>query len=119
MGSFFGARSNVDSREFTIVERKVQELERQQNMFKSLKMSPEKAIRFQMENPFAETIIDYYNKGVGGELNRLRKEANEVRRMTELDQATRSDWVKMLVLEQNLVKRRMIDVFNAYGVEAK
>jgi hypothetical protein len=88
-------------------------------MIKSLKMSPEKAMRFEMENPLAETIIDYYNKGVGGELNRLRKEANEVRRMTELSEVARSDWVKMIVLEQNLVKRRMIDVFHAYGIEAR
>ena len=119
LGSFFGARSNVDSREFTVVERKVQELERQYNMFKSLKMSPEKAMRFEMANPMAETVIDYYNKEVGANLNRLRKEANEVRRMTELDQATRSDWLKMIVLEQNLVKRRMIDTFRMYGIEVK
>jgi Large polyvalent protein associated domain 38 len=118
MGSFFGARSNVDSREFTIVERKVQDLERQYKMFESLKMSPEKSIKFQIENPMAETIIDYYNKTVGSELNRLRKEANEVRRMP-ISQSDKSDWLKMIVLEQNLVKRRMIDVFNAYGLDTK
>ena len=118
MGSFFGARSNVDSREFTIVERKVQDLERQYKMFESLKMSPEKSIKFQIENPMAETIIDYYNKTVGSELNRLRKEANEVRRMP-IPQSDKSDWLKMIVLEQNLVKRRMIDVFNAYGLDTK
>jgi len=117
MGSFFGARSNVDSREFTAIERKIQEKERILKMFDTQQMKPEIAARYRAENPLDETIVQMYNSQVGGELNQLRQRANEVRRMSELSQGDRKAWLDTLTLQQNIIKRRMIETFKAYGVE--
>ena len=117
MGSFFGAKSNVDSREFTAIERKIQEKERILKMFDTQQMRPEVAARYRAENPLDATIVEMYNQQVGGELNQLRQKANEVRRMSELSQGDRKAWLDIITLQQNIIKRRMIETFKVYGVE--
>jgi hypothetical protein len=113
-GSFFGAKANVDSMEFTKVENVIKEKERRMKMFES---DPVQYAEYLAANPMDEFVVDAYNNAVNGKLKDLRAEANEYRRMQGLSQKDKSEILKVLTLEQNVVKRNMIDTFKAYGVE--
>ena len=113
-GSFFGARSNVDSREFTKVEQQILDMEKQINQFKT---NPEAYARYTNAYPMNEMIVDMFNKQVNGELKQLRSDAKATRLDTRLPPEVRRDLVKILTLQQNIVKRNMIETYKAYGVE--
>jgi hypothetical protein len=114
IGSFFGAKSNVDSMEFTKVENVIKEKERRMKMFET---DPVQYAEYTAANPMDEYIVEAYNNSVNGKLKDLRAEANEYRRMQGLSQKDKAEILKVLTLEQNIVKRNMIDTFKAYGVE--
>lgn len=115
MGSFFGAKSNFDSREFTAVENKIKDMERKINMFD--KANPLAAAQYDIKNPFDRVLVDMYNKQLNQELNDLRAEAKKIRIMPDLTPDTRAAMLKIVILQQNLAKRQMIEQFKAYGVE--
>jgi hypothetical protein len=115
MGSFFGAKSNFDSREFTAVENKIKDMERKINMFD--KANPVAAAQYDAKHPFDRVLVDMYNKQLNQELNDLRAEAKKIRLMPGLTPDTRSAMLKIVILQQNLAKRQMIEQFKAYGVE--
>ena len=113
-GSFFGARSNVDSREFSKVEQKILDMEKKIKQFDT---DPEMSINYDAKYPLNRIIVEMYNNQINGELKNLRSKAKETRFDTRLPAETRRDLVKMYTLQQNLVKRDMIEKFKAYGVE--
>ncbi len=113
-GSFFGSKANVDSMEFTKVENIIKEKERRMKMFED---NPVKRAEYMVANPMDEYIVEAYNNAVNGTLKDLRAQANEYRRMQGMSQKDKADILKVLTLEQNIVKRNMIDTFKAYGVE--
>lgn len=115
MGSFFGAKSNFDSREFTAVENKIKDMERKINMFD--KANPVAAAQYDAKHPFDRVLVDMYNKQLNQELNDLRAEAKKIRLMPGLTPDTRAAMLKIVILQQNLAKRQMIEQFKAYGVE--
>jgi len=115
MGSFFGAKSNFDSREFTAVENKIKDMERKINMFD--KANPVAAAQYDAKHPFDRVLVDIYNKQLNQELNDLRAEAKKIRLMPDLTPDTRAAMLKLVILQQNLAKRQMIEQFKAYGVE--
>jgi hypothetical protein len=113
-GSFFGSKANVDSMEFTKVENVIKEKERRMKMFET---DPVQYAEYTAANPMDEYIVEAYNNSVNGKLKELRAEANEYRRMQGLSQKDKAEILKVLTLEQNVVKRNMIETFKAYGVE--
>jgi hypothetical protein len=115
MGSFFGAKSNFDSREFTAVENKIKDMERKINMFD--KANPVAAAQYDAKHPFDRVLVDIYNKQLNQELNDLRADAKKIRLMPNLTPDTRAAMLKIVILQQNLAKRQMIEQFKAYGVE--
>ena len=115
MGSFFGAKSNFDSREFTAVENKIKDMERKINMFD--KANPVAAAQYDAKHPFDRVLVDMYNKQLNQELNDLRADAKKIRLMPNLTPDTRAAMLKIVILQQNLAKRQMIEQFKAYGVE--
>ena len=58
-----------------------------------------------------------YNKQLNQELNDLRADAKKIRLMPNLTPDTRAAMLKIVILQQNLAKRQMIEQFKAYGVE--
>ena len=114
MGSFFGARSNVDSREFSKVESKILDMEKKIKMFDT---DPEMSLQYDAKHPLNRMIVDMYNKEINGELKALRSEAKQTRLDTRLPADVRRDLVKIYTLQENVVKRNMIETFKAYGVE--
>ena len=113
LSSFIGSKSNFDSREFSKVESQIKEMERILNMFKE---DPEQEAKYMAKHPFAEILVETYNKNINGELKSIRQELNEYRRMQGLSAKDRKQIIDALTLEQNIIKRGMIEDFKAYGV---
>ena len=111
--SFFGAPSNFDAREFSAVEKQIQEMEKRLKMFKD---DPAMEARYIASNPMAEHLVDVYNKGVNADLKELRTEANEVRAM-QISPKAKEAMLKNIIRAQNLEKRFLIEEFKAYGVK--
>ena len=113
LDSFFGAPSNVDAREFSKVENQIKEKERKLNMFKS---DPMRYAEYVAANPFDETIVQIYNQSVGAGLNKLREQSNMYRKMPDLSPKDRKELVDMIKAQENLYKRHLIGVFEAYNI---
>lgn len=111
--SFFGAPSNFDARQFSTVETQVKEKERKLNMFKS---NPEKYADYTAANPMDEYLVKEFNHLVGGELQKLRKEANDYRKMPDLTPKERKEMIDNIIAMQNMTKQRIIETFKLYDV---
>jgi hypothetical protein len=114
LGSFFGARSNVDSREFSKVENQIKAIERQIKMYDT---KPEKAVEYDTAHPMNRPAVELYNKMVNGELRDLRQEANTIRRDQTMPADVKRELITVLTLQQNIIKRQMIDMFDAYEIK--
>jgi hypothetical protein len=108
---FFGAKSNFDAREFSKVENQIKDKERKLNMFKN---DPERYMDYIAANPFDQGIVDMYNKGVNGDLKKVRELANKYRAMPGLTPKERKELLDNVKEQQNLIKRHLISVFGAY-----
>jgi hypothetical protein len=114
IGSFFGAKANVDSMEFTKVEKAIKEKEKRIKMFE---LDPEQYVKYTSANPMDEYVVEAYNNAVNGKLKDLRAESNVIRKNQALTQKDKTELLKVLTLEQNIIKRNMIDTFKALEVE--
>ena len=114
LGSFFGARSNVDSREFSKVENQIKAIERQIKMYDT---KPEKAVEYDEAHPMNRPAVELYNKMVNGELRDLRQEANTIRQDQTMPADVKRELITVLTLQQNIIKRQMIEMFDAYEIK--
>jgi len=114
-GSFFGAKSNVDSREFGKVEKQILEMEGKLKEFKAA--SPQGYVNYISKNPLAEGIVEAYNKQLNSDLNPLRAQAKLYRNMPDISPAQRDAMIKILTKQENLIKHNMVEEFKAYGVK--
>jgi hypothetical protein len=110
---FFGAKSNFDAREFSKVENQIKDKERKLNMFKN---DPEKYMEYVLKNPFDSGLVEVYNKGVNGDLKKAREIANKYRSMPGLSPKERKELLDNVKEQQNLIKRHLISVFEAYDI---
>ena len=108
---FFGAKSNFDAREFSKAENIIKDKERKLNMFKN---QPERYMDYIAANPYDQGIVDIYNKGVNGDLKKVRELANKYRAMPDLTPKERKELLDNVKEQQNLIKRHLIEVFKAY-----
>jgi len=113
LGSFFGAKSNVDARDFTAVEEKIKEFDERIRTLK--KTSPKAYVEFIVEHPTAEAAVGVYYAQLGS-INAIRKEANDIRLMP-ISQKDRQELLRTNIFRQNIIKHQMIEVFKAYGIE--
>ena len=111
--SFFGAPSNFDARQFSKVENQIKDKERKLNMFKN---DPERYMEYVSANPYDQGIVDMYNKGINGDLKEARTLANKYRSMPGLTAKERKDLLVNIKEQQNLIKRHLISVFEAYDI---
>jgi hypothetical protein len=110
--SFFGSPSNIDSREFSDMEKKIKSLS---TRIKTLEKDPENLAKFLENNPEAPYLVNYYNLVVNGHLKDLRAAANVIRSSRDYSPKERSDALKDIVRMQNLVKRSILN--NVEAVE--
>ena len=111
IGSFIGAAPNVDGREFNSITGQVDKIAARLNMLE--KANPDEYVKYLDKNPLHEEIVDFFNKNIG-ELNKLRKETNEVRIEPGMSPKERTQLIRELNKEQNLIKYDLIQQFKAY-----
>jgi hypothetical protein len=115
IGSFIGAEPNVDGREFASIEKEIKSMEEKMNMLK--KADLDLYDKYLDRHPLHEEIVEFYNKEVGKHLNKLRREANEVRFDQTLDPKERTRLLKENKEEQNIIKFDMVQQFKEYGLK--
>jgi hypothetical protein len=113
-GSFFGSRASYDARQFATVEKEIKQMEKIINDFKT---QPVKYAEYTAKHPLDEAVVEIYNKMINKELNPLRAQDKSIRLDRSLAPVDRKALLEMNQLQENLVKRQMIDVFKTYGVE--
>ena len=113
-GSFFGAKTNVDSREYGKMEVKIKELNQRLTTLEA--DSPELYGEYISKNPLVPKIVDIYQERQG-DLNELRQKATEIRNMRYLSPKDRDSLLKITIMEQNFLKHMMVEDFKAYGLD--
>jgi len=112
LGSFIGAPPNVDTREFSSVEKQIQQMSGTLNMFKA---DPVQYAKYVTDNPFNTSIVKLYDKSIG-DLNKLRSQDKMIR-MADYTPGLRKELLDMNRKQQNMLKHNMIVMFKDYGVE--
>jgi hypothetical protein len=117
--SFVGRKSNYDAREFAQVESKIKDkadaLRSLENLAK-LNGDVAPLRRYMERNPNDKAIIYIYNKQINNRLRDLRSFRNAVQSNTEYTPKQKRDIIDQIDLEQNYIKRGMIETFRQYGV---
>jgi hypothetical protein len=113
IGSFFGSKSNVDSREFTSVETKLKDLS--QRIKTLYDKDPVAYARFTANNPMADAAVGLYNSELIN-INRIRAEANEIR-TSPYSPKLKEQLLRINILQQNMAKHELILTLKAYGIE--
>ena len=114
LDSFIGTKANFDAREWSRVESDLEERSKYVKMLKD--NHPAEYAEYISKNPLDQMLTKMYDHDVNGRLKKLREQANKWRTMEGLDPRTRTALVKNIVLQQNFEKRRLIDLYKAYGV---
>lgn len=112
--SFFGAKSNYDARQYSAIEAKVQDM---QKMINLKDVDPQEYADYISKNPMAEFIVEDFNKGAGGTLKELRKEANDIRRTPGMSPKDRTSVLNNIIQGENIEKRIIIEGIKQYGIE--
>ena len=113
-GSFFGAKTNVDSREYGKMEVKIKEMSQRLTTLEA--DSPEAYGEYISKNPLVPKIVDIYQERQG-DLNELRQKATEIRNIRYLSPKDRDSLLKITIMEQNFLKHMMVEDFKAYGLD--
>jgi hypothetical protein len=113
IGSFIGAETNVDSREYGEMEKKIKNIDKR---LKSLYGdAPTSYNRFVSNNPTYPDIVSIYKAGQG-QLNEVRKQMNEIRGLNNLSPKDRDAILKELQKTQNAIKYGMNRQFKILGL---
>jgi len=114
IGSFIGAETNVDSREYGEMEKKIKNIDvRLKRLYQS---APDAYASFVTKNPTYPFAIEVYKAGQG-ELNEVRKQMNEVRGMDGLSPKEKSNVLEQLQKLQNNIKYGMNLQFKLLGIQ--
>ena len=113
-GSFFGAKTNVDSRRYGKVEEKIKEIDKR--LVSMEKDDPVQHALYVAKNPLYPSVVEAY-QSKQGELNALRQKATEIRTMKYLSPKDRDQILKTITLEQNMLKYQMVEEFKVLGIE--
>jgi len=113
--SFFGRQANFDARQWQRVEDDLKERSARVKMLRE--NNPVEYAKHIAKHPIDPYLSDMYDRDVNGRLRDLRAQANKIRAMSGLEPKTRTELVKNIVLQENLEKRRLINIYSAFGVE--
>ena len=81
------------------------------------KTKPEMAMEYRAAHPFNEDLVEIYNKEINNEIKDLRSEAKKLRQDQDMDPVYKRDMLKIITLQENIAKRRLIDYFEAYDIK--
>ena len=116
IGSFIGAKANVDSREFSSVEKQIKDIKDDLDMFKS---NPKEYAEYIERNPMAPAIVDIYDKAKGKYLDTLNHTKNIYERNPDLSPIERQQLVKPIDEAINNIKYTLVNTFESYGVKPR
>jgi len=116
IGSFIGAKANVDSREFGSVEKQIKDIKDDLDMFKS---NPKEYAEYIERNPMAPAIVDVYDKAKGKYLDKLNHTKNIYERSPDLSPIERQQLVKPIDEAINNIKYTLVNTFESYGVKPR
>jgi hypothetical protein len=111
IGSFVSSESNIDAREFAEYEKDILKKEKIIKGFEE--NNPDRLDDYLDKYPFDDMLVKEYRHGLT-KLNKLRKEANEIRRDYASDPKERNLLIKENKAEQNLYKNDLLDGFKSY-----
>jgi hypothetical protein len=115
LNSFIGSKSNFDARQWSKIE---DDLKERQKIVNALKENnPVRYASYLAAHPLDEMLVEMYNQDVNGHLRDLRAEANQFRAMEGLSTRDKKAIVDAIVLQQNLEKFRLVQLYKAMGVE--
>ena len=112
--SFFGAKSNVDAREFGKMETKIKEIDKRLATLDKDIVNPDVAAAYEDKHPMHRDAVQIYNQHKK-QLDSLRKEANEIRVDQSLEIRERQEMLRDNIILQNLIKREMLDQVKDYN----
>jgi hypothetical protein len=113
--SFVGSKSNFDARQWQKVEDDLKERQKIVNMLKDNK--PVQYAEYLAAHPLDQMLVDMYNQDVNGYLRDLRADANKYRAMDGLSPKDRKAIVDSIVMQQNLEKYRLVQLYKSMGIE--
>jgi hypothetical protein len=117
--SFVGRKGNFDAREFAEVEKKIKDkadtLRALENTAK-LNGDIEPLRRYMERNPNDRAIVYIYNKQINNRIRDLRSFRNAVQSNKNYTPKQKKEVIDQIDLEQNYIKRGMIETFRQYGV---
>jgi hypothetical protein len=108
LASFIGTKSNIDSREFNKAETYIKNLGTRINTLKNQGM----LAQYARKNPEDLALYQMYNQAVNGALRDLRYEAGRIR-ASDLSPKERKAKLDQIIRMQNVVKRQILDAFEA------
>lgn len=111
--SFFGAKSNIESRDFAKVE---QQLREKAATMKALEGRPEALSKRLEKYPMDAVLVQMYNHDVNQGLRTLRSEAARIR-ASDYSEKDKMELLRSNLLMQRLIKRNLLDKYEAYDIK--
>jgi len=118
--SFVGRKGNFDARQFADVEKQIldkrERLRAVENMAK-LTGNIEPYRNYINRNPNDPAIVYIYNKQINSNIRDIRATRNSVQSNPNYTIRQKKEYIDQLDIEQNYIKRGLIDVFAQYNVK--
>jgi hypothetical protein len=113
VSSFIGRKSNYDGREFASVEKQLKE---ESARLSSLEFQPELRRRYVEDHPYMPAVVNHFNKISNNQLKDIRSLRKDIE-ASDLPANVRKERLDALRINENYVKRNLINMYRQYGVE--
>jgi len=113
VGSFIGAASNVDAREFASIERQILAMDAKIKMFSANNVN--QLSKYIEANPDSVAVVEVYDKTVGA-LNQLRTQRNLISSL-DLPPKEKARMLKDNKDNQNLYKYHLVQMFKSLNIK--
>jgi len=113
--AYMKAPSNYDARQFSEVKDKIMDIDRKYRAYLT-SGDYDRLERYLENNPMDPAIVKFYNK-FNAQIDKLRAEANRVRKDINLSTKERNEQVRLIVKQQNQLKAAFVQAIGAYGIE--
>ena len=120
ISSFIGRKGNYDAREFAAVEKQIlAKREKFNALVNRAELTGDVAPlqSYIQKNPNDPIIVYIYNQQINGMLRDLRSYKNAVNSNTTLTPREKKQQVEQIDLNQNYIKRGLIEAFRQYGIK--
>ena len=110
LSSFLGRQSSYDARQFAEMEKEVQAT---RNRLKMYNDRPEQLEQYINDHPNAQSIVQYYNIEVNGNLKQVREQMKQIERNPEISPREKAEYLRDLRENRDWIMRGMIDSISA------